>query len=210
MKAIIKFFFLFCLTLLFSFSCNSKIESVAPEISVDLSLIREVENLPNNIVSVGYDQLNTSEQLVFWDRQQQRFLRDNQVSDALRKHISLLSQINTLEVRNSLDTPRTREFIDNFTKTWFVDPVKKGIFSRDDLLQVATLFGAGKSDLSLEKLNARVSAVQVETENDCNCIYDLGCQGWSATCNTGSCSSGSSNCGILGSSNCQGKCSGPM
>ena len=143
---------------------NSNIQSK----SIRIELIREIQELPNSLVGLGYQKLNNPEKVVFWNTHVDKYLNTHKVSDGLRNHIELLRDFATVKLYDQLGTSDIDKYVADFTNKWYTIPVEKGLFNAKDLVEIATLAGVGKDK------DAIPYSVD-PTEPICDCRYNISC-----------------------------------
>jgi len=172
---------------------------------VNMRLIREVEKLPNSIVYLGVDRLNSREKVVFWNRHLDEYVSTHVVSKELSQHIQKLRDFIKVETFDAISKNNDSKLINDFTHDWLVTPIKKGIFTNKTLSDIATLSGVGTKEQTLYYLNKKAYMDNIE----CNCTMSYQCYSSvypAATCVTtpGSCLI--RVCGIVGTLYCNGQC----
>lgn len=208
----IKNIFVVCFfgIILASCSTDPDIDPTGTE-RLDKQLVEEVSSLPNEVVPLGYATLTSLEKVALWNKHIDTYIAKNSLSKDILAHIKKLQEFNTVDIFENPNDPAVKTRIADFQQKWFKEPLQDGSIPREVLFQVATLSGVGVMGANLGSLNSRVLAKNSEVGVKCNCIYDLGCQGWSANCMSETCSGASNtNCGIFGTSKCEGKCDGPL
>lgn len=176
---------------------------------MNIELIEEVEELPTSVVPLGYAKFSSAEKVEFWLRHVDRYLNNHpEFPDALVAHIEKLKGFAHVDLYDKGDIPEMREYIENFEKTWYREPIEKGIFPAKALTEASTFWGTGKSEQTLTALQK--TAVTSDSESSsCNCIYDLGCPTNKYCYDKPECEPGKgapANCGVFGTSRCSGKC----
>lgn len=189
-----------CLLICFCFqSCTES--SVKPD-SVNMQLVKEVENLSQDLVWIGYNKLNSSEKVTLWNRHLDTYLNNPKVSFDLKNHILELKTIITEEGYEKVGTEENEKFMDAFTEKWFHEPVRQGRFSRETLFEIGTLFGFGTG---ANAKGAKVSIASLPGATlACKCYWSMSCPTSKYCTDKNNCTG--SNCGITGRSRCSGVC----
>lgn len=202
--------FLFTVTFLFQ-NCSKKESSVENSSTINFSLIEEIENLPNSIVSLGYNKLKNNEKVEFWNRHVTRYLKTHEDLDKKTiAHINKLKSFLNIDLYDNASSESMQRYVKDFEKKWLLDAVEKEGYNAKTLIEVATLWGAGKQDVTLENMSNIAFKTNSEdpTNSNCNCYYSLPCL--PKSCNSKpECSPGNPNpgdCGVFGTSRCTGTC----
>lgn len=199
---------LFMAALLFC-SCSKK-SSDMPEVQsddVDIALINEVENLPNSLVSLGYNKFTSKEKVVFWTRHVDRYLKlHSNLDERTVNHIKKLRTFLSVDLYDKSQSADMKKYVNEFEKAWLLDAIEKQGFDAKTLVEVGTLRGAGKAESTLE-IASKLSFTTT-TEN-CTCYYTAYCL--PASCiSQPECAAGQpdnpGDCGVFGTSRCTGRC----
>lgn len=180
-------------------SCTES--SVKPD-SVNIQLVKEVENLSQDLVWIGYNKLNPSEKVTLWNRHLDTYLNDPKISSDLKNHIVELKTIITEEGYEKAGTEENEKFMGTFTEKWFHEPVRQGRFSKETLFEIGTLFGFGKG---VNAKGAKINNPSLPSNTlACKCYWSMSCPTAKYCMSKSSCTG--SNCGITGRSRCSGLC----
>lgn len=203
---------LFCL-IHFSSCQKSDLKSVNPTstiatTTINMDLVTEVENLPKSVVSLGYNKLNSSEKVLFWQRHLDQYVKEhNDLSPEIKSQLLEMKKFVTTDLYDNLKTPEMRKRIDAFQRDQYTIPVQQKKIPASILIDAATLRGTGKTEQTLTELQR--TAVALASDN-CDCYYDISC-GLNRFCfSVRECQTNDDNpynCGLFGTSRCTGKCS---
>jgi hypothetical protein len=167
-----------------------------------------VEELPEHLVNLGLAKLSPVEKSLLWQRHIDKYINNDRISPALKIHALKLRAIVNEKLFEDLGSTSSENFLNKFEVEWFAEPLKKGLFTKDDLLLLATTFGMGSDKLlSMEREQILDEVVPVVEEGDksCNCYYSLSCPGNGNSCIEGGCKK-VDGCGLLGTTRCDGLC----
>jgi hypothetical protein len=205
---------MFCL-LYFSSCQKSDLKTVEPAsavattTTVNMDLITEVENLPRSVVSLGYNKLNSSEKVLFWQRHIDQYVKEHSdLSPEIKSQLLEMKKFVTTDLYDNIRKTETRKRIADFQREQYTIPVQQRKISANVLIDAATLVGAGKAEQTLTELQR--TAVALATDNNCNCYYDISCSTGKYCFSNPVCSTGDDNpynCGLFGTSRCSGICS---
>lgn len=191
-------------SLCFLFSCNKETSDTnlgEESKTIRTELIREIQNLPKANVALGYQKLTNSEKVVFWNTHLDNYINNHTISENLKSHIRLLRSFITKDIYNTLGTPATDKYVADFTEKWYTIPVKQGLFKAKDLVEIATMLGVGKDE------NIVLSTVPPPPGSICDCRYNISCGSYRSCYESTYCNdSGPFNCGVFGTSRCDGSC----
>jgi hypothetical protein len=202
MKKHTLLFAYFCLLLLAIgglYSCSKDAET-KPEPAVNQQLINELMASSQSIIRLGLPKLSPEEKVVLWTKHLDNQLNKPGLSPEFRTHILKLKPILTVQLFRDADLPSTQAFMAKFTEEWYTIPLKKGLFTDDDLLHASTVYGLGVKALP----KTLDDNTELTSTSSCSCYYSMSCDG-SMYCQDGKCEQGGT-CGIFGTSNCTGKC----
>ncbi len=166
-----------------------------------LQLIEEIEKLPNSLARLSYQKLSPSEKVILWQRHLQEWLDSSILRPEQKAHIRRIYEFANVELYENREAPETKRKLADAEETLFYQPIRSKLFPAKLLLQIATFDGVGKAT----NTNA--------TEAFCNCYYSISCGAGSCVDRAICTSPGPkpkdtqpSDCGLLGSSDCSGRC----
>lgn len=151
-------------------------------------------------MALGYHKLTNSEKVVFWNTHLDNYINKHTISESLKDQIKLLRNFISEDVYNTLGTPATDKYVSDFTEKWYTIPVKQGLFKAKDLVEIATLIGVGKDGDIAPSYVDPVGAT-------CDCRYNISCGSYRSCYSSTYCeNSGPFDCGVFGTSRCDGTC----
>ncbi len=169
---------------------------------MNLSLINEVKNLSQYDFTNGYNTLNNREKVIFWNNVIDDYLSKNKIADELKVHILELKKFVTVQMYESLGTPKGDSTARAFYKSWYVEPSLSGKYQTQALWQVATLQGVKSTHPAGGNKVLKVAP----GTGSCNCYYTLSCLPDNQCIEKAATCTASPGCGIMGTTNCDGKC----
>jgi hypothetical protein len=172
---------------------------------VRLQLIREIENAENSVARISYAKLTPEEKVVLWHQHLEKWMSDPSLSPAQVAHIRKIHDFATPSLYADLESPEAKQAIANAENVLFHQAIQDGLFAKAQLFQIATFEGIGARQ---QLANVRAEATE---GNFCDCRYSISCGAGSCRgevqCGPGSAYKNPFDCGLLGSSRCDGHCS---
>lgn len=208
MKVSYLLFLLFSVFSLFGCEKINEIDSMKVESledKINLQLIEEIEKLPNYAVKIYYGNLTVEEKTVIWTRHLKRHLESGIYSDAQLAHINKLFALINVDFFRKIGTDELTIKMKEFEKDWFYKASQDKLFTEKELFFIGTVDGLGVID---ENFSNKVPS-SGRVEETCYCYYSISCGLTGGYCG-GKCTAGNYNCGIVGSTQCSGKCSGAV
>lgn len=201
---------LFVVVTLFFYSCNKDNDIVSNNgYQVDEKLVEEIINLPSYAVSPAYKQLNPAEKVYLWEKHLNSVVQLNTFNLEQIEHINVLQGLNSLELFEKVGSTELEEFMDNFADNWIRKATEEHLFTREEIIKIATIKGIGKN------IDQYIAGSKYKIANPpakCECRYSISCG--SDDCDDNDNCKDRENeafeCGILGTSRCTGRCGDPQ
>lgn len=106
------------------------------------------------------------------------------------------------------EKPMSQNFSDELYEKVMVGAKKFNWSSKFIYLMFFTIDDA---DTDKNQTNSNTNKKMSGEPDNCTCYYDAGCSGWNNTCHEpDSCTYGNNNCGVFGSTSCDGYCTGDI